>query len=194
MNSPPAELCDDVVMQQVLQAAGAEPEGGLAAIEAALADCPGDPRLHFLKGSLLIGQKRFVGAHRSMSRALEISPDYHLARFQLGFFELTSGEPDAALQTWLPLDVLPAGHWIRLFVEGLRHLAHDRFAECMASLREGIAANAENDPLNGDMLLIIEECEKLGGTTGGIAKDSEDVEEVSATSFLLGSPGGGARG
>jgi tetratricopeptide (TPR) repeat protein len=183
MNDPTGTLCDDERMEQVLAEAQADGLGGVAIVEEALAAFPLDPRLHFLKGSLLIGLKRFVGAHKAMSRALEIAPDYHLARFQLGFFELTSGEVDAALDTWQSLDRLPDGHWIRLFAQGLRDLAADRFAACISALRAGIAANDENPALNDDMRLVIAECEKLGDPVA----DELDSPEVSATSFLLGS-------
>lgn len=186
MSNPEYALCGDDVMAQLVIEVGADAEGALARIEQLLAEFPLDPRLHFLKGSLLVGLKRFVGAHIAMSRALEIAPDYDLARFQLGFFELTSGEADAALWTWAPLgQALAADHWMRHFVEGLRALAADRFSDCIAALRMGIAANDENLPLNGDMELIIAECEKLSEVGEGDHKGAAD-SEVSATSFLLG--------
>lgn len=189
MNDPIEALCDDEQMREVLSLAEANSEGAVAAIDELLTACPRDPRLYFLKGSLLVGLKRFIGAHKAMSQALAIAPDYHLARFQLGFFELTSGETEAARQTWQPLDALPAGHWIRLFTDGLRHLADDRFTECIAKLRAGIDANDENLPLNADMQLIIEQCERLTGSEDSPA----DAEDISATSFLLGRSTGGRR-
>ena len=189
MNDPAGALCGDEQMQQILAAAQADAQDGISAIDRGLGAFPLDHRLHFLKGSLLVGLKRFVGAHKAMARALEIAPDYHLARFQLGFFELTSGEADAALETWQPLDDLPQGHWIRLFVEGLRHLAADRFAQCSAALRAGIAVNDENPLLNNDMRIIIAECDALDGQES--APDENDLAsgEVSAASFLLGRSG-----
>jgi tetratricopeptide (TPR) repeat protein len=193
MNDPASELCDDGRMQVVLTAAEADAADGFAAVEGLLREYPCDHRLHFLKGSLLIGLKRFIAAHRALSQALEIAPDYHLARFQLGLFELTSGEADTALQTWQPLDALPSAHWMRLFVDGLRHLAEDRFPECIASLRAGIAANDENLPLNADMQLIVAECERLRGAEEDGANDVADGAEMSATSFLLGGTTGGRR-
>src|SRR6185369_9480952 len=148
---------------------------------------------HFLKGSLQIGLKRFVGAHHSLSAAVALAPEFHLARFQLGFFELTSGEAAAASDTWAPLfAVLEPDHWMRRFVEGLEHLAADRFADCIHCLRAGIAANQENAPLNADMALVIAKCEEQLGTgpseSGGAnTADADEISpEISATSFLLG--------
>lgn len=181
-------LCDDTVMQRLLVEADGDSGNGISAIDVALADYPFDPRLHFLKGSLLIGLKRFVEAHDSLSKAVEIAPDFALARFQLGFFELTSGEADAALETWRPLRALPTGHWMLSFVIGLEHLIGDRFEACIDALRAGIAANTENLPLNRDMELIIAQCEELLAASTP-TEPAPDEAEVSATSLLLRSSG-----
>lgn len=180
------ERCDDEAMAHVVAMIATDAAAGLAEVERALDDYPDDARLHFLKGSLLVGAKRFVGAHLAMSRAVKLAPDFDLARFQLGFFELTSGEAAAAVRTWAPLErSLPAEHWMRLFVAGLRALAEDRFAACREALTAGIAANRENQPLNADMTLIVAECEKLEGVRGPEVDDARD-DSVSATSLLLG--------
>ena len=104
-----------------------------------------------------------------------------IARFQLGFFLLTSGDPGEALSVWGPLALLPDGNYLRLFVGGLTHLIKDEFADAVQLLREGIAANDENPALNGDMALIVDQVGKLGKGAPG---DGDD--EVSATSILLG--------
>lgn len=187
MTEPTATLCDDARMQEILGQADADSMKGVRAIDKILPDYPNDPRLHFLRGSLLIGLKRFVEAHDALTRAVTIAPDFALARFQLGFFELTSGEANAALETWEPLRALPPGHWMLSFVAGLEHLIADRFEACIAMLREGIAANTETLPLNHDMQLIIEKCEELLGD--GPKADAGEAE-VSATSLLLRSTGG----
>lgn len=185
--------CDDATMQQALAVAAEDSQAGIGAIEQLLADYPDDARLHFLKGSLLIGIKRFIGAHQSLQRALEIAPGFDLARFQLGFFELTSGEGASAIRTWLPLKTLPATHYLHRFSEGLEHLISDRFEQCIACLREGIAVNAENPPLNNDMQLIIDKCSHLLSEHPADHATAENTE-VSATSLLLGASRFGTSG
>lgn len=189
MNQTDDSQCSNETMQQLLALAGSDPQQGVDAAERLLMDHPADARLHFLKGSLLIGLKRFIGAHEAMRRAVELAPDFALARFQLGFFELTSGEAATAIQTWQPLKALPQDHYLYLLVEGLEHLAADRFEACIASLRAGIAANRENAPLNGDMGLIIEKCAELMAGASGNSGDGGG--DVSATSLLLGSSSAG---
>jgi tetratricopeptide (TPR) repeat protein len=187
MTEDTPSLCDESRMREILTQADADSMKGVLAIDKALAEHPQDPRLHFLKGSLFIGLKRLVEAHDSLARAVAIAPEFALARFQLGFFELTSGEADAALETWGPLRNLPDGHWMLSFVNGLAHLIADRFEACIAALKEGIANNTENFPLNHDMQLIIVKCEEL---LGNEQKAQPDDTDVSTTSLLLRSSGG----
>ncbi len=174
--------CDDAHIQHILTAARRDTHEGIAEIELALKDFPNDARLHFLKGSLSIGLNRHITAHSALSRAVEIDPDFILARFQLGFFELTSGEASTALATFAPLHGLSDEHWLRHFVEGLEALIADRFEDCIHHLRAGQRANTENPPLNRDMDLIIEKCE---GLTRKGALPEANREEMSATSLLL---------
>lgn len=178
--------CPDAEIETLMAAFAGGAENAFAQLEALVSQYPGDARLHFLRGSLLIGAGRAIEAHAALSEAVALAPDYALARFQLGFFELTSGEPARARRTWKPLDgQLTSEHYLMRFVNGLRELIEDRFDTAITQLEAGIAANDENAPLNGDMQLIIAECRKQLG--------SPDAEgEASAASLLLGqfaSPG-----
>ena len=175
--------CGDEQMREILVTADADTMAGMAAIDAALGTFPNDARLHFLKGSMLIGEKRFIAAHSALAKAVALAPDFHLARFQLGFFELTSGEAETALGTWQPLHALPEGNYLKVFVNGLEHLVADRFEDCTQTLRRGMALNSDNLPLNADMQLIIDRCEEILGTGG--TDGAADAGAVSATSFLL---------
>jgi tetratricopeptide (TPR) repeat protein len=171
-------LCSDEEMVQLLQAMQSDASDELMLAERLIDAYPEDARLHFLRGSLLAGSGRPIEAHASLRRAVALAPDLALARFQLGFFELTSGEAARALATWEPLDTLPEDHYLAHFVKGLRHLIADRFAEAVAALEAGIAVNQENLPLNRDMQLIVGECAGLAG------RGPAAPVEASATSFL----------
>jgi len=173
-------LCSDEEMEQLLSAMGTGAPDELALAERLIDAHPEDARLHFLRGSMLAGRNRPIEAHAALSRAVELAPDFALARFQLGFFELTSGEAARALATWEPLqDQLPADHYLAFFIDGLRHLVQDHFARTITALEAGIAANEENLPLNRDMQLIIDQCRDL------LPAGQGDEAETSATSFLL---------
>lgn len=176
-------LCSDKDLNDIIQTMQAGGEPPLARIEALIAAHDEDARLHFLRGSVLIGLSRHIEAHGELTRAVQLAPDFHLARFQLGFFELTSGEAQNALETWAPLDRLPDAHFLRKFVGGLRSLIADQFEAAITQLRAGIALNHENLPLNRDMQLIIERCLAI------VAQD--EAGAVSETSLILGHSGQG---
>ena len=180
------ELCDDETMAGLMKALQGGDADDLAAVDRLAARHPADPRLHFMRGSILAGRKKAIEAHAALSRAVELAPDFHIARYQLGFFELTSGEVDRALSTWGPLLRLPEDAYLRKFVEGLTHLIRDEFDPALARMREGLALNRENEPLNNDIRLLITECEKASGKPAGTAPGEEDDTALSATSVLLG--------
>jgi Flp pilus assembly protein TadD len=179
-----AMLCPDDKMIELTQALE-QPGDDVARIDRMLTSYPDDPRLHFLKGSVLAGQQRSIEAHALLTRAVELAPDFHLARYQLGFFQLTSGEADAALSTWGPLLRLPGDAYLRQFVEGLTALIRDDFAMAIEHMQRGISLNHENEPMNNDVRLLLAEAEKLAAGEAGKGSAVGDAE-LSATSLLLG--------
>lgn len=175
-------LCGDDELQRLMQSMQVNDADELQLADLLIADFPEDPRLHFLRGSILASIGRPIEALPALRQAVELAPDFDIARFQLGFFQLTSGEAANALSTWGPLALLGETHYLRCFVAGLTHLIRDEFAPAIEQLRAGIAANAENPPLNRDMQLIIDQANALLAGTG---KPSEEERTASAASLLL---------
>ncbi len=175
-------LAPDDELGEALAAIEADAEDAEKLLDRLAAKYPDDPRLHFMKGSILAGSGRSIEAYRSLARAVELAPDYALARYQLGFFELTSGEPQKALGTWGPLLAEPEGSYLRKFVEGMTHLIRDEFARAVALFEEGIVLNMDNEPMNNDIRLLIAECRTLQRSQA--ARQNED-SELSATSLML---------
>ncbi len=170
-------LCPDGRMTALLAAAGRDAAGGLRELEILLIEFPGDPRLHFLKGSLLAGRQDYAGARAAMRHAVDLAPDFAVARFQLGFLLLTSGEPHAAQEAWGPLHGLPRDSYLRIFVEGLGHLIRDEFGDAVRLLPDGIARNGKNQPMNRDMQLIVDEVRRKQAEGGS--------GPISSVDFLL---------
>ena len=179
------ELCSDEEIAVLVGKLERDDRGDLSAIDETLKRFPRDPRLHFMRGSILAGRKKPIDAHASLTKAVELAPEFHIARYQLGFFELTSGEADKALSTWGPLLRLPEKAYLRKFVEGLTHLVRDEFEEAIVDMREGIKLNQENEPLNNDIRLLIGESEKLLAK-GAAPGDPDEPSDRSATSVILG--------
>ena len=179
--SSPKRLCTEEQLSSLLGAVRGDSEKGLRALNEAAALFPNDPRIHLLKGSLLARREDFVGARASMRRAVDLAPDYAVARFQLGFLLLTSGEAYAAQEIWGPLHGLPRESYLRCFVDGLCHLVRDEFIDAIALLKNGIAANHENPAMNGDMQLIIETLhKKIVGLDDGLTSPVDQLLQQSA--------------
>ncbi|MDD3800152.1 MAG: hypothetical protein PHE36_13350 [Novosphingobium sp.] len=178
------KLCNDAEIGALVEAIQGNDGNDLAQVDAMVAHYPEDPRLHFMRGSILAGRQRPIEAHAALAKAVALAPEFHIARYQLGFFELTSGEADKALSTWGPLLRLPEEHYLRHFVEGMAHLIRDEFSEAIARMQSGMALNQENPPLNHDIRLLIGECEKLAQGDGGGTPDG--MSDQSATSLILG--------
>ena len=174
-----AKECPPDKLSSAIEAARDDDRRGLKEIELLLETFPHDARLHFLRGSLLASQQHYGEARKAMQEAIDIAPDFAVARFQLGFLELTSGDAAAAENTWAPLDQLAPDNPLRLFCIGLRHLIRDEFGATVETLTEGMALNTENPALNGDMQLIIDKAREL------IRAQGEGEEPTSSAHLLL---------
>jgi tetratricopeptide (TPR) repeat protein len=171
-------LCSDALLQALIQDIQAGAGDQLERVSTLLAEFPDDGRLHFLYGSQLVQAGRLIEGHNSLKQAVALAPDFAIARFQLGLFQLTSGEAANALDTFGRLDALPDGHYLRRFADGLRCLIRDDFRGAISQLQEGIRLNSENLPLNRDMGLVIQQCEPLASGPS-LAEDETTVSETS---------------
>lgn len=153
--------CPDDALDALVAELQHDDDGGLASLADLLVSWPLDPRLHFLQGSVLAGLQRYDEGRRAMARAVEIAPDYALARFQLGFLDLTSGRALDAVAVWTPLVNLPEDEPLRLLAEGLMHLASDRFPEARRLLGRGMELNTAVPLINADMQLILDQIADL---------------------------------
>ncbi|MBS0253852.1 MAG: hypothetical protein JSS36_01235 [Proteobacteria bacterium] len=158
---------------------------GLQALDESLRQWPLDPRLHFLRGSVLAGLQRYDEGRADMARAVEIAPDFALARFQLGFLDLTSGRPMDALGVWSALGALPPEAPLRIFAEGLASLAADDFPEARRQLERGMALNHEHPLVNADMQLIVDEIDKRAAAAMPAGKSGVDVAAADGASSAV---------
>ncbi|GAA4044808.1 tetratricopeptide repeat protein [Parerythrobacter jejuensis] len=182
------QLATDEEINTLVGALQTENDDDIAPIDTLLGKYPDDPRLHFMRGSVLAGKSRPLEAHEAMKRAVEIAPGFAIARYQLGFFEMTSGEADRALSTWGPLLAQPDDNYLRVFVEGMTHLIRDEFEPTIEKFERGIALNQENEPLNNDIRLLMGEIRKLAEKRA--ENPDADSDDLSATSLILGQFGG----
>jgi hypothetical protein len=166
-------------VQLVLEQARIGSREGLEAVDRLMRDFPRDGRLHFLRGSFLASLENYAEARKAMEAAVELAPGFAIARFQLGFLILTSGDPAGAEAVWGPLHLLAMDDPLRLFVRGLGHFIRDEFEPAVLLLREGIARNTQNEPLNRDMNLLID------AALNRTVEAKEEESSVSAAHLLL---------
>ena len=169
------KLCPSDRLEVLMRAVQKNEPQGLADL---LSEYPDDARLHFLKGSLLAGRQDYVAARAAMQHALDLAPDFAIARFQLGLLLLTSGEIHKSLEIWGPLHILAPDNFLRLFVIGLCHLVRDEFDEAIRYLEKGISQNQENLPMNHDMQLVIEEARKKMADQGSGDSAVSSVDQL----------------
>jgi tetratricopeptide (TPR) repeat protein len=182
MNEQAQDLCPDDMLAAALELAGRDDAGGLSRIEALLRDHPGDPRLHFLQGSLLAGKASYAEAREAMGRSIALAPDYAIARFQLGLLELSCGDAAASELTLQPLADAESEDALSLFARGLRHMARDEFAAATGFLRRGIASNQEHPLVSRDMEMIIS---RMGEVEAENGRKGDNSEDVSAAHLLI---------
>ncbi len=135
---------------------GRQAERALGYLKQAIGQAPLDGELHYLMAAEHAQMGMYDRAAEEMEHALRLAPGLHAARLQLGLLYLTQANVDASGRTLEPLCALDEGSCFRSFAFGLLHLMHDRFPECRAALAQGIALNAQNDALNGDMRKILD--------------------------------------
>ncbi|AHE55638.1 hypothetical protein NX02_19895 [Sphingomonas sanxanigenens DSM 19645 = NX02] len=175
-NRPP--LCSDDAISRLVALATASDTDGIDEADRLIRLHPADPRLHFLKGSLLAAQREYAAGEAAMSYAVLIAPDYHIARFQLGLLQLSSGKGDAAAATLDPLRDLPTDNPFQPLSDGLVRLANDDLPGAIERLEAGIALNDALPLINRDMQMLIDESRAaLAG--------SDPADAMSATQQLL---------
>lgn len=177
------ETCSPEEIAGLVQTISGDASAGLKRVQALVADHPFDARLHFMQGSLLAGAQRYDEARIAMSQAVELAPDYAVARYQLGFLQFTSGDTVAAAVTWAPLQQLGVNAPLALFAQGLQLLTQDRFDEALPLLIDGVRLNTDIIPINNDINLIIQGVRDLQAANA--TKEPSDEGGTSAAQMLL---------
>lgn len=133
---------------------GGRDNDALGLLQRAIERDPEDGNPHHLRGAILASQGEFKKAIEAMTLALSLSPQLAGARFQLGLLHFTSGEIPEAKSVWQAFDELDAHHPLRLFKNGMLHLANDEFEDCVELLEQGISL-CDTESINNDMRRVI---------------------------------------
>lgn len=177
-------ISDDDPIQELLRRlqATASPEATIQLLLDAADAHPADARPLLLLAAEFMEQGEVDRAEAAYSGALLRAPGFSIARFQLGLLQFSSGRPVMAMVTWGPLDQLDERDPLRLFKQGFERLAQDDFEDAGRLLREGIAVNSANLPLNRDMEMVLE---RMALQRQAIADESDRPAEPAESHFLV---------
>lgn len=116
---------------------------------------------HFLIASEQASAGDFTAAELSFASAVILSPDFPLARYQLGLLQFSSHRAPLALLTWQPLFALPESDALVHFVRGFASLAQDGFTDALRHFRTGLDCQPANPALCADIVQLVAAVEAL---------------------------------
>ncbi|NTX26879.1 tetratricopeptide repeat protein [Burkholderia pyrrocinia] len=172
-NKPSSILCPDDRMAVLVETMRSSDEAALHALNNALERWPDDYRLWFLRGAVHAGAQRYDAARSDFDASQQLTPDFPIAGFMLGFLHLTHGHVDRAVDAWQPLDTLPADDTLRVLKTGLLNLADDRFDLAVEQLRAGIASNTKYPLINRYISDVLQHVESIVRASAGSRLPSE---------------------
>jgi len=121
----------------------------------------------FLIGSHHAAQGELEQAELAFSNAALLSPEFPLARYQLGTLQFSAGRAASALVSWQPLLNLPESDPLPHFVRGYAALAQDDFETAVRHYEDGLQRNTANDALSGDIRRILARISELKEAASG---------------------------
>ena len=136
-----------------------------------------------LLGSDYAAEGELEKAETALARAVLLSPALHIARYQLGLLQFSSGRAAAALVTWSPLAVLGPAEALGHFVRGFAALSQDEFAPAQLHFEAGLACNHGNPALAGDIQMVMARVSQLQAQ--GAMRDSVPAPEESPAAHVL---------
>lgn len=157
MSTPSTQLDADELFHLALKATQEnQTERAIEFLKRAVGLAPDNGKIHYLLGALHAEIGMYDRAAIEMAHAVELEPELHAARFQLGLLLLTSGQVEPAKTAWQSLDQLGEQNFFYLFKTGMLALAEDDFENAIRCIELGIENNAINLPLNNDMQRVLE--------------------------------------
>lgn len=116
---------------------------------------------HFLIGSEHAAAGDMEAAEAALANAVLLSPEFTLARYQLGLLQFSTARAASALVTWEPLLGGAATDSLASFVRGFAALAQQAFDEALQHFQEGLACADVNPAVAGDIRQVMHAVQAL---------------------------------
>ena len=166
----------DALVQAGLAASQAgESAKALHLFARACAAHPASAAPHFLMGSEYAALGEMDKAETALANAVVLAPALHIARYQLGMLQFSSGRASLAFVTWGPLLELDESQPLLHFVRGFAALAQDDFTVAEAHFEAGLLRNHDNPALSADVRQVIEGMRRAKAA-GGAGTNGEDPQ------------------
>lgn len=133
----------------------------------------------FLAGSDHAACGDWPAAEAGMASALLLDPALHIARYQLGLVQFTSGRTALAQLTWQPLLHRRDESWMGDFARGFAALARDQLANASEHFHAGLRHAGVNPFVAADIRKVLEDLQALAGDAHG-APGSPPADGVAA--------------
>jgi tetratricopeptide (TPR) repeat protein len=124
-----------------------------------------------------------------MSQSIDMDPELHTARFQLGLLQITQGNTETATEVLTPLVALPPNAALHQFGKGLLCLIRDEVGPCREALTLGIDLNSAsaspNLALNRDMHMLLQSMSNLTQDSPDPSPHVEKDASTAEASFMM---------
>jgi tetratricopeptide (TPR) repeat protein len=110
---------------------------------------------HFLIGSEHAALGEMDKAEAAIANAVLLDPGLHIARYQLGLLQYSSGRVAVALVTWQPLTELEVEQGLPEFVRGFAALAQDQMEAAKRHFAAGLLVDDVNAVVAGDIRKVL---------------------------------------
>lgn len=158
---------DDLLQEGLAASRSNDVQKALELFAQASLRCPASGLPHFLLGSEYAALGQFDKAEAALANAVLLAPEFHIARYQLGLLQFSSGRAAVALVTWEPLFALDDAHALGHFVRGFAALAQDAFEQAKTHFEAGLDRNTENAALSHDIESVLRGMEEAKHRTVG---------------------------
>ena len=154
---------------------------GLAAVAS-----PSSPLPPFLRGSELASFGRVDDAEAAFANAVLLAPGFHIARYQLGLLQFSSGRAAVGLVTWHALFALTDADPLLHFVRGFAALTQDRSESARAHFNEGLSRDGGNASVAADIRKVLDRMDAgAAGASSASATPEPARVEPSANHILI---------
>jgi tetratricopeptide (TPR) repeat protein len=135
---------------------------------------------HFLIGSEHAAQGEMDKAEAAIANAVLLDPGLHIARYQLGLLQYSSGRVAVALVTWQALTELEVEQGLPDFVRGFAALAQDQIETAKEHFAAGLSVADVNAAVAGDIRKVLAGLPVEAGAATGSKVEAESQAANSA--------------